>query len=388
MKRYMGVKKRLLSIANKIIPKSNIVLFSSYPAFSDNSLALFHYIVNNRKDIIECYRLYWGQSNNDKVPEIVKENVDVTVVEKGSFKGIWTFLRAKYIFSTHGYFSEVYSGAGQSQVNLWHGNGYKSITDKDRMYRGDLTIVTGDIYRKIHSRVLDMDENRVITTGLPRNDWLFSKEKALEKLGVSKESYKKIYIWMPTYRKASIGHSGVDGNATAFGISTMNAEQFRKLEDVLLNNNCLLIIKPHPMDSMLLAGLGKYEHIRVITNIDLENNDIQLYELLPETDGLLSDYSSVVVDYLLLGKPITMVLSDMDEYRKSRGFVFDLVEDYFPGPIVSDFDSLLNYFQEADTIDNQWLSKRLKLKKVFHKYDDACSSERVCNLIFDANCLK
>ncbi len=55
------------------------------------------------------------------------------------------------------------------------------------------------------------------------------------------------------------------------------------------------------------------------------------YELIGISDGLLSDYSSVAVDYLLLDRPLGYVLADYNIYREKRGFVFEDPLEYMPG---------------------------------------------------------
>lgn len=63
-----------LTFLNKIIPKKNILLFNSYPPFSDKSLALYEYIIARRPDITERYRLIWGQEKNVAIPDFFEKN--------------------------------------------------------------------------------------------------------------------------------------------------------------------------------------------------------------------------------------------------------------------------------------------------------------------------
>ena len=63
----------------------------------------------------------------------------------------------------------------------------------------------------------------------------------------------------------------------------------------------------------------------------LEKEKLQLYELIGISDALISDYSSVAVDYLLLDRPLGYVLADYEIYREKRGFVFEDPLEYMPG---------------------------------------------------------
>lgn len=373
---------KILIFANKIFPKKKIILFNSYPAYSDNSRALYEYIINNRKDISSKYKIIWAQEKNAAIPEEMKK-FNNNVVLKKSFIGILTFLKAKYVFSTHGYFTGVTSSHGQLQVNLWHGCGYKAMTDADRMYRGDLTVVTSKLYVPLHEKIFDMAPGTVYATGLPRNDLLFTKKAVMKKVGINKEEYNKVYIWMPTYRKANEGHDEIDGNMDGFTISTMSLENLNLLNGKLSELNILLIVKPHPMDSMSFDKIQCFSNLKIITNSDILKADIQLYELMAETDGLISDYSSVVIDYLLLQKPIAMVMSDIDEYGETRGFLFENIGDYLPGPIISNEKELIEYFSNLEKTNLEWSEKRDELSKLFHDNMDGNSCERVCNLIFE-----
>ena len=71
--------------------------------------------------------------------------------------------------------------------------------------------------------------------------------------------------------------------------------------------------------------------VQFIQESDLEMAGIQLYELLGQTDALMTDYSSVAVDYMLCDKPIAFLLEDYEAYRKNRGFVFEDPLQYMPG---------------------------------------------------------
>ena len=377
----MPFKTSCFEVLNRIIPKNNYILFDSYPNICDNSYELYRYIIHERRDLLDKYHLYWAKKGELDTNSLELDS-NTIIIDKKSVKGIWIFLRSKYVVSTHGYFRYVKSGKGQIQVNLWHGCGYKTLTPKDKGYRGEMTIVTSSIYQKPFSELFDLEERNVFVTGYPRNDRLFQKNNILDKIGIDRNIFSKILLWMPTYRRASLGHEGVDGTENSLVASNLSLIQYKKLNDHLKNLNYFLIIKPHPMDALKIQELEKMSNIVCLTTNDLQKIGVELYDLLSNTDLLLSDYSSVVVDYLLLDKPIVMVLSDIKEYRNSRGFLFEPVERYFPGPIVSSFDDLLKYLDDMDLINEQWSSQRNKIKCIMHTFFDNRSSERVANIIW------
>lgn len=371
--------REMLAFVNCLVPKSNIILFNSFPDFSDNAWELYVYILRNRKDVLEKYDLYWSVGSKNNVPQYANEK-NIRIIHKKSIKGLWLFLRSKYIFSTHGYFAGVTSAKNQIQINLWHGCGYKTTISEERVFVGDYAIATSYIYKKILADIFNIDMERVLVTGLPRNDLLFNKDiSCLPNLGINKNEYNKIFIWMPTYRKAAFGHCGVDGCEKSFGLGSLTYDDYKIINDALVASNICLLIKLHPMESLNFVCDKSLTNIVCVNTNELARKNIKLYDLLKETDVLLSDYSSVIVDYLLLDKPIAMVLSDLEEYRNSRGFVFENVKEYFPGPIIKDVNSLIEYLYNFECINKKWEVERLKITKQLHAYIDDDSCKRVCD---------
>lgn len=363
------ITKRTLSSLNRIIPKRNLILFTSFPNYSDSAYSLYLYMLNNGYD--KKYYLVWTIDSND--------NFSAKGINKKSIKGLWLFLRAKYIISTHDYFNDVYSSNEQTQINLWHGNGFKYIPADDIEYRGDYSIVTSDIFMDIASNKMKLDKDRIWITGLPRNDNLFKNQNVLNK--ISKHKYDKVIIWLPTYRKSHISNT-CDGDEQVFGLKNIIDNDLNDLQDRLSLKNVLLIVKAHPMDELSLRDNIVKDNVLIINDSYLKKNDINLYDLLAETDALISDYSSVAIDYLLLDKPIAMMCTDIKEYESNRGFVLNPIKDYLPGPIINNYEQLLDFILRLDTNQDKWIDKRKKLKDLFHKYQDGNSCKRVCDRIF------
>ena len=373
---FIKLIKIIATYLNRVIPKGNIVIFSSFPSYTDNSYALYKYIIDHRSDIKESYRIYWAEDTIERLPDTIPQKA---VFKKRSLAGIWLFFRAKYIISTHGYL-DIESGNGQIQINLWHGCGYKKIPSTHKHYTGDYTIATSDLYKRIQAEELAIPIKNVWVTGLPRTDELFENNDVLKEFGIEHDKYKKVIIWLPTYRKAK-GDNPKEASKSMYGMWEYTEEQFNDLNRALSESNCIMIIKPHPLDTV---GAIKYElsNICFIEADDLLQKGVDLYQLLPETDVLLSDYSSVIIDYLLLDKPVGLVCADLDEYSDQRGFVFDNIMDKFPGPRICDFESLISYIQNMETYNNEYLEKRRNLNVMFNEYCDGDSSRRVCDKVF------
>ncbi len=373
--------KKFLSFINNFIPKFNIVIFNSNPDFSDNSFALYTYLITYRKDVTRKYKIIWACNNKESLKRYKRIAIGKVTLKK-SFMGIFYFLISKKIICTHNYFYDIKSSKNQNIYNLWHGCGYKKLSNDRNYFRGDYTFVTSPIYIDIQSRELNIPKSNVIPTGLARNDKLFKLSNCLEKFNVDRELYDKIIIWLPTYRKSKIKGLRNDGSWDGFGISQILEEKQGKIENILEEKNILLIVKPHPLEVLDDLLIQHNPNIMFITNDMMREKEADLYDLLQETDGLISDYSSVIIDYLLLDKPIAIVCSDYESYKNDRGFVFNNIEDYLPGPMIKNKQEFAEYIEHFSAINEKWDTKRMNLKEKMHSFADENSCERIADFIF------
>lgn len=383
---------KLIEYINKLIIKRNVVIFNSFPDVSGNALALYSYIIRERPDIVSKYRLVWCVDSKDfyKSKRILKYSTGVNkhnLIRKRSIKGVFIYLKARYIISTHGYFSNIKSGKNQKHFNLWHGMPMKKIgyllSDKNgQSDNADYTIATSNVFKVLMAKAFNISEQNVFVTGQPCNDLLFNSNNSLKRLGIIKHNYHKVLIWMPTYRKSIIGDIRSDGSEDSFGVLSVLTEHLEEFNGLLNKLGYLLIIKPHPMDNLCKLERVDTDNIKIILNEDLEVNNILLYELLGEADILLTDYSSVFIDYLNLDRPIAFICDDIREYSETRGFCFESVSDFLPGEHISCYTELEDYLNNIDVINEQWRLKREKVNKLFNEISDNNNSKRVCNSIF------
>lgn len=277
--------KAIINILNRIIPKSNKIIFNSFPNVSGNVLSVYDELVNRHSDLAEKYNLVWIINNNefdaaDKLLKNINHNQKYIICKKKSIKGIWLYCRSKYILTTHNYITGVNTYGEQKNYNLWHGMPFKTIgkmmdntSEKDYL-QGDYTIATSPIFQEIMANSFGLSKEKVFITGQSCNDQLFHTKDALKKVGICKESFSKIIMWMPTYRKSIVGAIHEDGDINCFGVSTILNEYFSELNNLLIKRNYLLLIKPHPMDVINSLKLSESNNIRVIHDNDFEKYQV------------------------------------------------------------------------------------------------------------------
>lgn len=209
-------------------------------------------------------------------------------------------------------------------------------------------------------------EPKFIPLGIPRNDYLLENKKNdtiicnfNNKFGINKE-IKNVFLYAPTHRELP------DLNQN---LLNRILDEFEDLDIKLEKNKDILLFRPHYLSSEIKEKLEKFNNIYYVGYDEYpETRDLMIY-----SDILITDYSSIFVDYLLLDKPIIFYSFDLQEYEKLRGLVIDYNNViHTPGPKINQLKEILN-------IEKLELEKYnlLESKQFFHKYDDGKSSERL-----------
>lgn len=364
--------------------------------FIDNAKYLFLYATENEQSI----KLYWFASDRSTYLKI--KEMGGHVVMKNSLKGCVLALRCKFWFVT-GSRGDInfYLSKGAILVNLWHGiplkrirldvdfgcefilnqNGkyiYRHLFKLDQTLPPDYVISTSEyVNRYSFSSAFNTPLERCLDLGYPRTDIFFIaadiRLKMLKAFGFDKEleliekilQYNKTILYVPTFR---------DADSDFF--EKINID-FGNLNERLKTGNSLVVVKLHP--SVELPMTFREEKF---SNIIFLDSSMDLYPVMPYTDALITDYSSIYFDYILLDKPIFFYCYDLEEYRKkSRGLYFDDYEKVTPGPLFVDSDELFLSILSTVGLADVYNQKRRNMKDLFFKYTDGLSSKRIVDFV-------
>jgi CDP-glycerol glycerophosphotransferase (TagB/SpsB family) len=334
---------------------------------------VFKYLVENRPEI---YRYVWLIDDPDVENMIIDDirsrdiSEDITIVPRKSLKAIWCCYRARYIFTTVGLFVHIKFHQKDKRINMWHGMPLKRIYSGD-MPNGDYTVSNSDLFIKYLSQGLNIEQNHVLVLGQPRNDMLYHPEFLHDKYACRLTGYKKVGIWMPTFRQSKIDTQYSDGDFYDDRISFVKLDELCDLNEKLKELETLLIIKLHPLDILQEKEIKDYSNLFVLKSNNFEQR--YLYALLSRCDFLLSDFSSVVVDYEILNRPIGIIINDLESYSKSRGF-FPIE---IPGQRVDNIYELYSFIQNVH-------NDSLRLKdygSYYNKYRNDKSTERLLTFL-------
>lgn len=313
---------RVLYAALRMVIPSNPrqIGFVSCPDFTDSALALFQHLIKDPD--ASKYRLVWlvqrGATRDPSVSRDIPANVVVVVVAKNSLRGLWSFLRCRYVFATHGVYGFARSGYHQTICNLWHGMPIKAIgahdgKSKDQVMYMDYSVATSEYFADLIARAFYLPRERVLVTGLPRNEWLLKREKGYEKY---RKGRGKLVAWLPTYRASYIGEIRNDSSSLADDFSH---DDLARLDRMLDGADAMLVLKFHYMDSRNLMQWESLNNITIFTDAAFRAEGLNLYKLLACSEALVTDFSSCAIDYMLLDRPIGLYTPNAASY--TRGFM-------------------------------------------------------------------
>jgi len=151
------------------------------------------------------------------------------------------------------------------------------------------------------------------------------------------------------------------------------------LDGLLTEHGIEVVIKPHPLAEQTIPH--GYRSLTILTQDALERSMVSLYEYLAAIDGLITDISSVWIDFLLRDRPMVFAFPDLVQYRSTRGFNLEPYEDWVPGPIVSDVVTLARHLARSASGRDDYVEQRQVMCRRLHRYADTASSDRLLDAL-------
>lgn len=366
--------------------------------FGDNPKYLYLYINQFKKEEIKPI---WISSNKEVVKLLNKNGLETYYLY--TWAGILNSLRAGvYIFDHISKDICFWLSGGALKINLFHGIPLKKIHydnkfDKVRNPPNLFWKIKGSIRRLQNERpsnyflatsknivphyssAFNSSGERGLVCGYPRNDIFFSSKNSFDmhlkyldanakELFNKIDSYRNagdhIIVYMPTHRQTES--------------KLFDVLDFKELNHYLNNNKVLMIVKAHPMSQIRNAlELVEYSNIFSIPAA------ADPYPFLAKSDALITDYSSVYFDYLLVNRPIIFFAYDLEIYMSESRELYYRYEDVTPGDRVETMDELKESIKRSVDGVDQYRDEREKLRKMMFDYYDGKSSERLYKKIID-----
>lgn len=376
MKFIKEVFKKILGIINAIIPKNKhkILLFSGL-GYRDNIKAIGDYLIN--KGYTKKYKIYSDYPNYFNYHSLPKE---IKFFKLSKLKTCYHYLTSKYVFYA---FASIPIKRAKSQVviHMWHGTPLKKIgnlNEKEQSNKINFYIskifATSELFRPIMSAAFACPMEKVVICGHPRNDKLFDSNNS--KPNFIKDH--KFIFWAPTYRKSSLLNS-FNGNYNNL-LPLFSTDNYVTLNNHLKEKNIVLLIKLHPVEDIDESSLIKMSNLYIYSHNQFVKEGYDLYETLSFADALISDYSSIFLDYLLLNRPVAFVIEDIEEYRNSRGFVMNNPLDFMPGDKIQTQNEFFNFINDIANGIDKYKDERKRVNDIVNYYKDANNCKRALDI--------
>lgn len=363
-----------LIFRNKI-DYSTWIFSSSYNTkFNYNSKYFFEYVLNNEPSIKPIYVI-----NEDEIRiELQKKYGDEYFIETKSMKGIKKVLSAGVWFTSAGL--PIYGlnlNKERIIINLWHGVPLKRIALMDNniskltklyfkcAFSNNYTyiVTTSKNLVPIMKESFGVLEEKIVVWGQPRNDAMFRKNdrnKILNSLYLDLPKYEKIILYAPTYRE--------DASTIFFPFEDFDKEE---LNSFLAKNQLIIFIRCHQSETQnVYSEFG--DRIQLINSDKID----EIMDIINIFDLLITDYSSIYIDFLLTKRPILFLPYDKEKYTSLRGFNFNY-DTVTPGPKPNSFKEFKTELIKLLEYSTYYNENRQTINSFFNSIQQECSPEIV-----------
>ncbi len=260
-------------------------------------------------------------------------------------------------------------------TQLWHAEGvFKRfglhIEQPDEIRRLEIegnkklsyVVCSSNQVADIYAEAFGVSRYKVLPLGAPRIDEFFKKVNE-ERLRADFDKLypeckgKRLVLYAPTFRD--------DRDDDKRLLDSIDIKAFNDR----FGSDTRLLIRLHPQVHTSSADLSGATDV---------SNYEKLSTLIRICDVMVTDYSSICVDFALLEKPLYFYAFDLEKYISDRAFYEDY-ESYVPGPVARDFQTLLNLIN--NNVSQSYRKRMYDFKYYNFGVPDGNASKRVVDKI-------
>ena len=345
------------------------ILFYINSSFRESSKVLYDYMIKTGINryyhvTVSCadYKILSEQNEED--------NVSFVCLKKGFFE----FFRTKFVYYSIGRIP-VFPAKDQFVMQMWHGVPLKDAdkglklthTPKHRYYTWLLS--PSEFLKPVYSKWFSYPEDGIYVGGYPRCDLLFEQSEPYD-FG----DYKKLVIWVPTFRKSIRGMSDVNESDNIIPI--LATKDFKAFNDFLQSVGVKVIVKLHPEQDLSNYNLVDMQNFILLSHQEFVKKNMNLYLLMKQCDAMITDYSSVYFDYMLLNRPIAFTVDDIKDYGEKRGFALD-PSKFMPGHKMQTLDDIKTFVYSVSQGRDDCKEEREEINKLINQYPEGNYCKRI-----------
>ena len=372
MRFFARLLQALLILPSYVVPRNKKLI-----AYADNNLNSSIYLFRHAARQHDGYRHVYLTPLEDVYQALKSEGYDVS--RRWSASGIYTAFRAKtyVVSSSKGQINNPLSRHAMI-INLWHGISVKKIglmtyRSPEKLARKakefsafSMVPSTSPLTQHCFMQAFGKTAEETPILGEPRNDFLVQNRSKRNTrhlasyVSVELHKYRKIIGYLPTWRDYGRWDDGIDHE-------TLNRQ--------LASKNDLLIIKPHPKDE-------NFRHFQDLSHIKLATRQggwQDAYEILVGLDVLITDYSSLAYEFVLLERPVILYTPDFDRFLQDRELWISY-DEIAPAERIENFTELQRELSSA-LEDGTLGAKYWRSVEKLHTVKDGSSCEKVYTAI-------
>ncbi|MET9564592.1 bifunctional glycosyltransferase/CDP-glycerol:glycerophosphate glycerophosphotransferase [Streptomyces tauricus] len=369
-------------VFSRLPVKKGLVVFESHLGrqYSDSPKALYEEM--RRQDL--DFDAVWSYAGRpDGFP------ADATLVRRWSLPYLAALARAEFWIDNQSYPLKLTKRPRTTYLQTWHGSALKRMgfdeaewklrtrdaqKEQQRVLdRFDRFLIRSEHDVRTLARAFRLKERTLLRVGYPRNDALVAARGREEETGLRARGPlaaelgipddRAVLLYAPTFRQ----HGGKQRRfELPFDVERF-AEEF--------GDRYVLLVRSHYLNHVVLPPSVRGRVVDVSAHHDVT-------PLLALADGLITDYSSVMFDYALLGRPMFFFAYDYEEYvHEGRGTYFDLLERA-PGPVVRTEEELYVALASLDEQVVKYREAREGFVAEFGEYDTGTAARSIVDQFF------
>lgn len=370
--------KRILDLVSNLFPISNIIIFESDPELADNTYYVFYELLKRHAN--EKNKLVWvchSKESTKKLNNFFQGEKNIFCVHIQSYMYKFYYSKKAKAFIVCNLFPKKQKKE-QYYCNLAHGCALKNAVGYSLPENcKDSDVMTISNYMAPFDAFnLSHDVNYMRPLGYARNDDLFVNVDL--KSVFLDHSFEKMIYWLPTYRQYH-GESSVHSDISMPIL--YSRKEATILNECARKNDVLIVVKVHPSQDLEKIEEYNLSNVLFIKNDYFLDKDFTNYQLLGNSDAMLSDYSSVYYDYLLCDKPIGLCWDDFEEYNKREGFTMNPEFILKGGEKIYNINDLCDFVESVANGEDNLRNERNEIKNLVHDHFDNKSTERIVDYL-------
>ncbi|MFC8200754.1 CDP-glycerol glycerophosphotransferase family protein [Streptomyces sp. NPDC057298] len=369
-------------VFSRLPVKKGLVVFESHLGrqYSDSPKAVYEEMRRQGLD----FEAVWSYAGS---PEGFPP--DATLVRRWSLPYLKALARAEFWVDNQSYPLKLTKRPQTTYLQTWHGSALKRMgfdepewklrprpeqAEQQRILdRFDRFLIRSEHDVRTLARAFRLKERTLLRVGYPRNDALVQarvreretgrRERGplAAELGIPDD--REVLLYAPTFRRQGSGQRRFE---LPFDVERF-ADEF--------GDRYVLLVRSHYLNHVVLPPSVRGRVVDVSAHHDVT-------PLLALADGLITDYSSVMFDYALLGRPMFFFAYDYEEYvHEGRGTYFDLLERA-PGPVVRTEGELRTALASLDEQTAKYAEAREGFVAEFGEYDKGTAAQSIVDQFF------